>query len=120
MKAKVFGIGMFKTGTTSLGEALELLGYRHNAEEWYHGLVLDDPWYTDPERWAACLPAIIERALQFDAFEDYPWMYVYREMDQAFPDARFVYTARDPGRLAESHINHLRIRGRQEDRMPSR
>lgn len=27
-KRKVFGIGMFKTGTTAFGEAMRLLGYR--------------------------------------------------------------------------------------------
>jgi hypothetical protein len=110
---------MFKTGTSSLGEALELLGYRHTAEEWYHGLLFDDPWNTQPELWARHISVIVERARQFDAFQDYPWMYVFREMDRAFPGSRFVYTVRDPVRLAESNINHLRSRGYREDWMPS-
>jgi hypothetical protein len=120
MRAKVFGIGMFKTGTSSLGEALELLGYRHSAEEWYHGVLFDDPWNTQPERWSPYIPAIVERARKFEAFQDYPWMYVYREMDQTFPGSRFVYTMRDPDRLAESNINHLKSRGHPEELLPSR
>ena len=119
-KSKVFGIGMFKTGTSSLGVAFELLGYRHTPEEWYHGLLFDDPWNSRPERWAPYIPIVIERAQKLDAFQDYPWMYVYREMDQAFPGSRFVYTARDPERLAQSNINHHRSRGRAEHLLPSR
>jgi hypothetical protein len=120
MKAKVFGIGMFKTGTTSLGEALELLGYRHSNDEWFDGVLFDDPWNTQPERWASYIPVIAERARHFDGFQDYPWLFVFREMDREFPGSRFVYTMRDPDRLAASNINHLRSGGRPEHLLPSR
>ncbi len=112
---------MFKTGITTLGRALEILGYRHSHEEWWHdGRVPDDPWNTCPELWSPCMRIVLERARQFDALTDYPWMFLYREMDAEFPTARFVYTTRDPEALAVSNRNHWRSRGAREESIPSR
>ena len=51
-RAKVFGIGMYKTGTTSLGAALEMLGYRATYQFWR----LIDDWTAyfnlDPNQWS--------------------------------------------------------------------
>jgi hypothetical protein len=117
---KIFGIGMFKTGLTSLGVALEILGYRQSNEEWYHGHIPDDPWNTCPAQWSRYIPVLLERARQFDALKDYPWMFLYREMDREFPNARFIYTMRDPEAVAASNRNLWRVRGAQEENIPSR
>jgi len=118
-KPKVFGIGMFKTGLTSLGEALRLLGYRYSAEEWYHGKIIDDPWDLHSGISDDHLQILIARAREYDALIDFPWMFRFREMDAAFADARFSYTVRDPERVARSHRNHRKQRGTREEDLPS-
>jgi hypothetical protein len=105
VQEKVFGIGMFKTGLTSLGQALERLGYRFSADQWYHGKIEDDPWALYPQFPNDQLRLVTERADAHDAHVDYPWMFLFREMDRAFAGARFIYTVRDPERLATSNQN---------------
>ncbi len=81
---KVIGVGLNKTGTKTLRYHLLQWGFRHRSYE---------------------LPAFqkfrsgqIEELLQsmqgFDSFEDWPWPLMYREIDQRFPDARFILTTR--------------------------
>ncbi len=83
VREKVFGIGLSRTGTTSLTEALRALGYKA-----VHcplsivalnggGLKLN--------------AAIVE---QFDAFTDSPVARVYRELDQTYPGSKFILTTR--------------------------
>jgi Sulfotransferase domain len=120
VQEKVFGIGMFKTGLTSLGLALEQLGYRFSADEWYHGKIEDDPWDLYRQFPNNQLRLVMERADEYDAHVDYPWMFLFREMDQAFGGARFIYTVRDPERLATSNQTHRRRKGTPEAGVPSR
>jgi len=69
---KVFGIGLSRTGTSSLAEALSLLGYR----------TVHYPWR----------PGEIEG---FDAAVDVP-VYLWMEsLDRRYPGSRFVWTVRD-------------------------
>lgn len=69
-KAKVFGIGLGKTGTASLRMALEILGYRTT-----HSLAID--------------------SLQaYDAAADSSVAMAFRELDWRYPDARFILTVR--------------------------
>jgi hypothetical protein len=117
---KVFGIGLFKTGLTSLGKALSILGYRFSGDEWYHGKITDDPWNLCPRFTSQELGLLTERAGAYDAHVDYPWMFVYQEMDKAFPGSRFIYTMRDPELLAVSNRNHHRQRGASEADIPSK
>ena len=90
-RPKVFGIGLNKTGTKTLGRYLTRLGYRNRS--W------DSPTaYTSPsfDLWKAGriedLLAIME---EYDSGEDWPWPLLYRELDERFPDARFVLTVRE-------------------------
>jgi hypothetical protein len=117
---KVFGIGVFKTGLTSLGRALELLGYRIALEEWYHGKIVDDPWAVRSAVSAEDLATIVARAHEYDAHVDYPWMFRFREMDAIFPDAHFIHTVREPENVARSHQNHRRANGTREEDIPSK
>ncbi len=116
---KIFGIGMFKTGLASLGEALVALGYSYSSGEWYHGKILDDPWTLDAPAPQKDLPVLLARADEFDAHIDYPWMFRFREMSAAFPDARFILTVRKPENVARSHRNHRRSSGTMEADLPS-
>ncbi len=95
---KIFGIGWAKTGTTTLGRCLELLDYRHVGQR------LD----LVPHLEKGDLAAIHEVAAEADAFEDWPWLLLFRELDLAFPGSRFVLTTRAPDRWIRSYLNMLR------------
>lgn len=98
---KIFCVGFQKTGTTSLGAALEILGYRTCG---YHPF-RDLSKHTDAER----LPELIkERALDLladhDAFKDTPWPLLYRECDVEYPGSKFIHVVRDEERWIESVV----------------
>jgi len=90
-KPKVFCVGFQKTGTSSLGLALEQLGYqvasyypfRHLATQ--PGLDMDTVWQV-------ARPV----AEAHDAAKDTPWPVLYRQLDEAFPGAKFIHVVRDP------------------------
>lgn len=91
---KVFGIGLSKTGTTSLTHALEGLGYRAAH------------WRKMPEKkilgW--------EHIDQYDALTDISISFIMEPLYLAYPDALFVYTVRQYGaweRSIERHFNWL-------------
>lgn len=81
---KVFGIGLNKTGTKTLGECFRILGYKNKSYDYelltyYHS--------GDFEK-------IFSVADQFDSFEDWPWPLMYREFDQRYPGSKFILTLR--------------------------
>ncbi|MBC7360383.1 MAG: hypothetical protein H5U10_17790 [Desulfacinum sp.] len=81
---KIFGIGLSKTGTTSLANALALLGYR----------VKDNPGlrrYT-PGSLPDELIAIVDA---HDALTDTPIPSYFRELDSCYPGSKFILTVRD-------------------------
>lgn len=81
---KLFGIGLSKTGTTSLAHALEILGYRTRD---YPGL----EHYS-----AGDLTSIDAGMLEaHDALTDTPIPSFYRELDARYPGAKFILTVRD-------------------------
>ncbi len=53
--------------------------------------------------------AVAER---YDSFEDWPWPLIYRQLDERFPDARFILTLRkDPETWLRSLLSHARRTG---------
>jgi hypothetical protein len=107
---KVFGIGAARTGTSSLGRAFVLLGFRHTS------------W--DPELWDAFergeREPIFAVADRYETFEDGPWngRDLYRELDARYPRSKFVLTNRDPESWLRSHERHFSSEGSR--RIPSR
>lgn len=93
-KAKVFCVGFQKTGTTSMGAALEILGYR----------VTGGNWARDPEVARVALQRALETAPLYDAFQDNPWPLLYQEMDKAFPGSKFIMTIRPPEQWIKSAV----------------
>lgn len=81
---KVIGIGFHKTGTTTLGECLKLLGYNHISCSKEAFLLYQ----------ASEISAILKLMEFFDSFEDWPWPFVYREAFNKFPSAKFILTTR--------------------------
>jgi hypothetical protein len=108
--SKVFGIGAARTGTSSLGRAFLLLGFRHTS------------W--DPALWDALersdYEPIFAVAERFESFEDGPWNGpdFYRALDGRFPDSKFVLTVRDPQSWLQSHERHFSAEGAR--RIPER
>ena len=82
---KVLGIGLGRTGTTSLTYALRDLGY--HARHCPYRLLRRD------ERGVVVLD--MERAARLDAITDLPVARFYRELDHVFPSSKFILTIRD-------------------------
>jgi len=96
---KVFVIGAPRTGTSSLGEALKILGYRNYGfdaymhELWTHGN----------------LEPIWELVGQHDSFSDGPFNTgdFYRELAAKYPHAKFILTVRNKQAWKLSHQRHF-------------
>lgn len=118
--SKVFCIGMFKTGTTSMGKAFEILGLKTlNGPWWPKGLMINDPYYERADEWCLYHNNIKKIINLYDAFQDYPWMFLYKEISEWFPDSKFILTMRNPNDLASSDINMLKRLGHPENSIPS-
>jgi hypothetical protein len=87
---KIFGIGLSRTGTTSLNSALVKLGYR--SLHWPHDSV------TRRELigyFAGEQPFALTVAEDYDAITDTPAAAAYRELSALYPESRFILTLRD-------------------------
>lgn len=97
---KVFGIGFHKTGTKSLGAALDMLGYR----------VTGPFGVRNPDIRREVHEQALRLAQRFDAFQDNPWPLLYRELDQGFPGSRFILTLRPTASWIASVTRHFGTR----------
>ena len=75
---KVFGIGMQRTGTTSLVQALNVLKIKTRQ--------FPSELFYDIDH------AIIR---EFDGFADNPIPLLYKELDEKHPNSKFIHTTRD-------------------------
>ena len=90
-KSKVFGIGLSRTGTSSLADALQRLGLRS----------IHFP--ADPITQAELIAFYAHRATagrltivdQCDAVTDTPIVPIYKELSELYPDSRFILTVRE-------------------------
>ena len=82
---KIFGIGLNKTGTTTLGQCGRILGYRCKScsKQLLEDLIL--------RKDLTKVKSIVD---EYDLFEDWPWPLIYRELDEMFPGSKFVLTVR--------------------------
>lgn len=87
---KVFCVGFQKTGTTSLGLALEYLGYSvcgyYPFRDFAHVKHFDE---------MAFRKRVFDLADTHDAFKDTPWPIFYRELDERYPGSKFILIIRD-------------------------
>lgn len=83
MKNKVFGLGLSKTGTTTLASALSKLNYNSA-----HFIKVHD---FD----------------KYDAITDTPVPVIYQALDHQYPNAKFVLTIRDADDWVRSFKNHI-------------
>jgi hypothetical protein len=106
---KIFGIGFYKTGTTTLFEALRILGY--------HTVNGDKPGsYAGADDGATLIRQIdsgdfrLPTFEMFDAFTDNPYFRIWREIYALYPDARYVLTYRDEDAWIASCVSFYRDR----------
>ena len=105
MRLKVFCVGFQKTGTSSLGAALRMLGYRvHAGFQFNRPGKIQIPEPVTQEKLAEIALAL---APKYSAFEDNPWCLLFRELDAAFPGSLFILTRREPEAWADSLIRHF-------------
>jgi hypothetical protein len=104
---KVFGVGMSKTGTTTLGQCFELLGltptidFVQELKDLVRGDWPSDPvnrkFEYDPKNVLLSHQAkkrIISVANRYRSFQDSPWYMLFKELDEAFPGSKFILTLR--------------------------
>ncbi|HWQ94354.1 MAG TPA: inositol monophosphatase family protein [Gammaproteobacteria bacterium] len=81
---KIFGIGLSKTGTTSLAQALGILGYKTKDYPGIENYRAGDLSSVD-----------LEVVDAYDALTDTPIPSFYRELDARYPNSKFILTIRD-------------------------
>lgn len=102
-RAKVFIIGFHKTGTSSMGKAFQILGYRvcGNIKKGR-----DFERVNMPTR-EYILSKAKELIPRYDCFQDTPWFMFYRELYEMYPDAYFVLTVRSDEKWMKSVLGHF-------------
>jgi hypothetical protein len=86
-KVKIVGVGLGKSGTTTLAKCLHHLGFRHRS---FNRDIYDIYARGDMKR-------ILEIVEAYESFDDYPWPLLYREIDKRYPGSKFILTVRkDP------------------------
>jgi len=81
---KVVGIGLPKTGTTSLGYCFRRFGLKHQTYDMDLALKVKRNQIAD----------VMTEAEKHEAFEDWPWFLLYKEFDHRFPNSKFILTLR--------------------------
>mgnify|MGYP006273494857 CR=1 FL=1 len=89
-RAKVFCVGFQKTGTSSLGIALERLGYRVAGFYPFRDLAA-----KREVAYEELLERAVEVAREVDAAQDMPWPILYADLDRIFPGSKFIHVMRD-------------------------
>jgi hypothetical protein len=95
---RIFGVGMHKTGTTSLHIALRMLGFE--SAHWKNA------------HWARAIWEEVtgygkSRRVEFGyALSDLPIAALYRELDRNYPGSKFILTVRNEGAWLKSVENH--------------
>jgi hypothetical protein len=101
MSLKVIGAGLGRTGTYSLKLAITQLGFGpcHHMEEVAKNLSVQLPLWQAALKGHADWPAIYDG---FNSAVDWPTARFFRELNAAYPEARFILGCRDPQTWAES------------------
>ncbi len=94
---KVFGIGFHKTGSKSLGIALEILGYSVCGPR-------QDLLNSIKEKNYKSVFGIVK---DYDAFQDNPWPLMYKKLDKKFPGSKFILTVRDEDKWIKSIVHYF-------------
>lgn len=97
----IIGVGFQKTGTSTLREALKILGYKVKDTSSRALIPVLKGNYTK----------ILQILENYDAVEDIPWYMIYKELDERIPYSKFILTIRDEESWylsVKRHIGSLR------------
>ncbi|WP_234571670.1 sulfotransferase family protein [Rhodohalobacter sp. 614A] len=102
-RKKVFIIGFHKTGTSSMGKAFQILGYRvcGNIKKGRDYEKVDMPTRE------YILSKAEELTSRYDCFQDTPWFMFYKELYEMYPDAYFILTIRPDENWIKSVLSHF-------------
>lgn len=104
---KIFGIGLNKTGTTTLGVCLKHFGYHHATSNLELTRCVE----------RGDLAAVFAFTDLHESFEDWPWPLIYRQLDERYPGSKFVLTTRRDGETwVKSLKKHALLTGPTEFR----
>ena len=81
---KIVGVGLNKTGTTTLATCFKYWGFRHISVDKKAFELYQKGDYES-------LLMIVNR---YDTFKDWPWALIYREIDVRFPGTKVILTTR--------------------------
>ena len=122
---KVFGVGMSKTGTSTLADCFQILGlvpvagFNGKLKELVRAGREPDP-VNDKFDYDVRAPLVHEEIMEdilavarsYVSFQDSPWYMLYPYLDRAFPGSKFILTERkDAETQAISDWYHNRRRG---------
>lgn len=101
MTLEVIGAGVGRTGTYSLKLAINKLGFGpcHHMEEVLHHMPVQVPLWAAAARGHGDWPAIYDG---YRSAVDWPTAGFFRELNAAYPKAKFVLTVRSPESWVES------------------
>jgi hypothetical protein len=94
---KIICIGWHKTGTSTMGDALITLGFN------VVGARLDLANHLLNNN----TQAVIDVAKEYDALQDVPWAVLFKELDNEFPNSKFILTIRDERNWLHSAKKHF-------------
>jgi Sulfotransferase domain len=97
VRRKVFGLGLNKTGTTTLGRCLKRLGFDHLS-------CRRDLLIAYRENRIADVFFVVDK---YESFEDWPYPLMYRELfDRYGSDAKFILTTRSSSSAWLDSLKH--------------
>ena len=115
MTMRVIGAGVGRTGTYSLKLAINQLGLgpSHHMEEVLHNMPVQVPLWASAVEGNPDWQAIYEG---YESAVDWPTAGFFRELNAAYPSAKFVLTVRSPESWAESfaHTIYKLLAGRDQ------
>ena len=105
---KVFVLGINKTGTTSVEEALRMLGFDHFSTFHNRWPALHYFWYLKFK----FKPIFLWLATKFDSFGDSPWNspVLLSEFDRKFPNSKFILLHRSKDEYINSYLRYFALR----------
>ncbi len=96
-ETSVFGIGFHKTATTSLAGALHRLGYTVTGPDG-----VDNSNIANEAR-----DLVFTLAEKYNACQDNPWPFFYKDLDKKYPGSKFILTRRPSEKWVKSLVRHF-------------